>query len=356
VHALLTPAEALEYFRHWATVESLGRAETPLCVVDLRGLDRSFRKDDQDGELAGLLTTSAWINVAVVDDDLDPDFAVLADSFDVLIGDGTHSRAAVDTTDVAATLVELQSAVTASPIASVELARLLRVSHALPIAQALHLESLTYAVLQTGETYQQWLAARRQNQTAATERQARAVEMELTGSLLRVNLNRPDKRNALNVTMRDQLVEALELADADQAIDGVLLTGAGDNFCAGGDLDEFGTTPSAAMGHHVRMVRSVGALMHRVRSRMRVHVHGACVGAGIELPAFTPAIIAHPNATFRLPEIGFGLVPGAGGTVSVTRRCGRHRTAWLALTGATINAEHALRWELIDRIDESVFV
>ena len=155
--------------------------------------------------------------------------------------------------------------------------------------------------------------------------------------------------------MRDQLCQALELVDLDRSIDGALLVGAGSNFCAGGDLDEFGSTPSPAAGHHVRMVRSLPTLMHRVANRVRVHVHGACVGAGIELPAFANSIIAHPDATFRLPEIAFGLVPGAGGTVSVTRRCGRHRTAWLALTGTTIDAEHALRWQLIDRIDASVF-
>ena len=164
-----------------------------------------------------------------------------------------------------------------------------------------------------------------------------------------------DRRNALNVDMRDQLVEALTMVDLDRSIDGALLTGRGENFSAGGDLDEFGSTPSPATGHQVRMLRSLPALMHRVSDRVRVHVHGSCIGAGIELPAFAKSVIAHPDATFRLPEIGFGLVPGAGGTVSVTRRCGRHRAAWLALTGATISAEQALRWQLVDRIDERVF-
>ena len=208
-------------------------------------------------------------------------------------------------------------------------------------------------MLQTSDHFQTWLGTRTPG--AVPDPTERVVEMDLAGSLLTITLQRPDRRNALNVPMRDKLCEAFELLELDPSIDGALLVGAGSNFCAGGDLDEFGSTPSPAAGHHVRLVRSLPALIHRVAKRVRVHVHGSCVGAGIEVPAFASSIIAHPNATFRLPEIAFGLVPGAGGTVSVTRRCGRHRTAWLALTGTTIDAEHALRWQLIDRIDERVF-
>lgn len=348
------PAEALALARHWSTIADLGDSSSPIMVVDLRGLERTFRVDGQDDELMALLTGAPWVNFAVVDDDLDPAFAGLADSFDVIIGDGTNSAAAVDSDDVEATLHELTRAVQASPQASVALAQLLRASHAMSVPQALHAESLTYAVLQTSDTFQRWLAARQRGPVAPVPGE-RAVSAEMTGSLLRITLQRPERRNAVNVALRDQLTEALELLDLDASIDGAILAGAGPNFSAGGDLDEFGSTPSPAVGHHVRLIRSLPALMHRVRNRMRVHVHGACVGAGIELPAFANSVIAHPDATFRLPEVGFGLVPGAGGTVSVTRRCGRHRAAWLALTGATIDAEHALRWQLIDRIDASVF-
>lgn len=350
---MLTPVQALEQVQQWATIAELGRSATPSVVVDLRELERPFRMAGKDDELAALLTAGPWVNIAVVDDGLDPDFAALADAFDVIIGDNTTSAAAVDVADVDAAVDELTAAISRSPQASVALAQLLRVSHSLPIPQALHLESLTYGLLQTSEKYQAWLAARPSRPT--NDNHSPAVVTERTGSLLRITLSRPDRRNALNVAMRDQLTEALELLDLDPSIDGAILEGAGSNFSAGGDLDEFGSTPSAAVGHHVRSVRSLPALMDRVRGRVRVHVHGTCVGAGIELPAFADAVIAHPEATFRLPEIGFGLVPGAGGTVSVTRRCGRYRAAWMALTGTAIDTETARRWRLIDRIDDSVF-
>ena len=350
---LLSVDQALATARQWSTIAAIGDNELPLLAVDMRGVPRSFRVNNQDDELAKLIVNAPWVNVVVVDDDLDSVFAPLVDAFDVVIGDGTASEAAVDVTNTDSCLEELAAAITASPLASVALAQLLRVSHDLPIGQALHAESLTYAMLQTSERFQTWLAGRDNNTHFDPEEHA--VALDLAGSLLTITLQRPARRNALNVAMRDQLCQALELVDLDRSIDGALLVGAGSNFCAGGDLDEFGSTPSPAAGHHVRMVRSLPTLMHRVANRVRVHVHGACVGAGIELPAFANSIIAHPDATFRLPEIAFGLVPGAGGTVSVTRRCGRHRTAWLALTGTTIDAEHALRWQLIDRIDASVF-
>jgi len=346
---VLGPSDALAFAGRWAAVAELGGGPLPLLVVDLRALDRSFRAADQDAELAARITVSPWVNVAIVDDDLDPIFAPLADAFDVLIGAGTDSDAAFDTDDVEGTLRELATAVEASPMASVALVRLLRTSHALPVEQALHAESLTYAVLQTNDVFRAWLADRPEPKPAVPGE--RAVATEVVGSTLRITLQRPDRRNALNIAMRDQLTEALEWLDLDGSLDGAVITGAGSNFSAGGDLDEFGSTPSPAVGHRVRMLRSLPALMHRVAGRTRVHVHGSCVGAGIELPAFSHSVIAHPDATFRLPEIGFGLVPGAGGTVSITRRCGRHRAAWLALTGRRIDAEHALRWGIVDRID-----
>jgi enoyl-CoA hydratase/carnithine racemase len=80
-------------------------------------------------------------------------------------------------------------------------------------------------------------------------------------------------------------------------------------------------------------------------------VHGACVGAGVELPAFAARVVAREDARFWLPELSMGLVPGAGGTVSLPRRIGRQRTAWLALSGAQLDASTALRWGLVDEID-----
>tara|TARA_B100000242_G_scaffold254055_2_gene196633 strand:- start:796 stop:1056 length:261 start_codon:yes stop_codon:yes gene_type:complete len=83
---------------------------------------------------------------------------------------------------------------------------------------------------------------------------------------------------------------------------------------------------------------------------MTAKVHGACIGAGIELAAFCKKIIAKEDAFFQLPEIGLGLLPGAGGTASLPRRIGRYDTALLAITGKTIYSDEALELGLIDEI------
>jgi enoyl-CoA hydratase/carnithine racemase len=93
-------------------------------------------------------------------------------------------------------------------------------------------------------------------------------------------------------------------------------------------------------------------LLHTLADRTTAFLHGACLGAGIELPAFARTIYASPDTRIGWPEIGLGLIPGAGGTVSLARRIGRWRTAFLALTGVTISAEQALRWGLIDAIED----
>jgi enoyl-CoA hydratase/carnithine racemase len=84
-----------------------------------------------------------------------------------------------------------------------------------------------------------------------------------------------------------------------------------------------------------------------------VGLHGACLGAGIELPAFAAHVIAADDARIGLPEQALGLVPGAGGTVSITRRAGRHATLSLLLRDGTITATEARTWGLVDEVVSS---
>ena len=115
----------------------------------------------------------------------------------------------------------------------------------------------------------------------------------------------------------------------------------GPDFCSGGDLNEFGTLTDPATAHLVRTTRSAARLLGVVGDRVVAHLHGACVGAGIELPALAGRIVAAPDTRLQLPEVAMGLIPGAGGTATLPRRIGRHRTAWLALTGHFVERGHA---------------
>jgi enoyl-CoA hydratase/carnithine racemase len=176
------------------------------------------------------------------------------------------------------------------------------------------------------------------------------VLVERTDDELRITLNRPERRNAYGRELRDALVAALELAEWDDSIRRVHLDGAGPSFCSGGDLDEFGTTPDPVTAHLVRTRGGAALPLHRLTDRVEVRLHGACVGAGIELPAYASRVVAASDTRMRLPEVAMGLVPGAGGTVSIPRRIGRWRTFYLSLSGEYLDAATALAWGLVDEV------
>ena len=250
---------------------------------------------------------------------------------------------------VEAGVAALDAALLANPVAGTSLALLLRSSAGLDVPAGLVAESATYSALQDGAEFRRWRAQRPARPAdPGTER----VRVQRSGRELRITLARPARRNAVDWRMRDALAGALALAAADPGAS-VVLDGDGPDFCAGGDLDEFGSRPDPAQAHLIRLTRSPALLLHRVGGRTTARLQGACLGAGIELPAFAATVTAAEDTRIGLPEIRLGLVPGAGGTVSLARRIGRWRTAYLALTGQTLDAGQALRWGLVDAIEPS---
>ena len=245
---------------------------------------------------------------------------------------------------------EVAEAISGNPIASSVLAQLLRHNERVDVADRLFAESLAYSTLQHGAEFRAWLQSRTPKQIPPDERPA--VSIERVEDELTITLDRPERRNAYSSSMRDGLCEALQLLADDPSISKAVLRGAGVCFSAGGDLDEFGVATDAAIAHASRVARSAGALLHALRERIEVRVHGACIGAGIELPAFAGHITTTAETFFQLPEVSMGLIPGAGGTASILPRIGRQRLAYMALTGARIDAETALSWGLVDRLSD----
>ena len=88
--------------------------------------------------------------------------------------------------------------------------------------------------------------------------------------------------------------------------------------------------------------------MRDLGPRITARLHGACVGAGIEVPAAAGRVVAAPGTVFRLPEVSMGLIPGAGGTATIPRRIGRQRAAYMAISGADIDLAATLAWGLVD--------
>ena len=239
-------------------------------------------------------------------------------------------------------------AIERNPIASMTLVGLLRHNERVSTEDALLAESLAYSTLQHGAEFQSWLASRPSRRVPPDP--APCVLLERVKDELHVTLNRPHRRNAYSSGLRDALCEALYLAADDPGIAKVILKGAGVCFSAGGDLDEFGEGADAGLAHASRLTRSAGAALYALRDRVEARLHGACIGAGIELPAFARCVVAREDAFFQLPEVSMGLVPGAGGTVSILPRIGRRRLAYMALTGARVDPETALSWGLVDEI------
>lgn len=273
------------------------------------------------------------------------------EAFDILLTDTpAPAQPWVGVDDLDAALERLRDAVERQPVAAAVAAQVLRATLRLSFADALALESLAYSMLLASGGFRAWRAAtpaRRRPEAPAPR-----VLIEDDGGTLTVRLNRPDKRNAFDAGMRDALAEALGFALEHPDAPSVVLCGAGPSFSAGGDLDEFGQADDVGIAHLIRALRSPAALTHRLGDRITARLHGACVGAGIEVPAAAARLTAAAGSFFRLPEVSMGLIPGAGGTASIPRRVGRHRAAWMAISGADIDLATALAWGLVDAAEE----
>ncbi|MCQ3806627.1 MAG: enoyl-CoA hydratase/isomerase family protein [Acidimicrobiaceae bacterium] len=233
-----------------------------------------------------------------------------------------------------------------TPMAAVTAAQVLRGAADRTVEEALLVESLAYATLQSGAEFASWLASQRRR---VRNDDGPRLRIEEHDDCIEVILDRPRLRNLVDARMRDELIDAF-CALALGAPRPIRLLGAGPAFCAGGDLGEFGTVADPLTAHLLRSTANIAPHLHRIAERVTAHVHGPCVGAGVEMMAYCGRVVAHPDAWFRLPETRMGLMPGVGGTFSIPARIGRHRTlAWL-LQDSTINAGTALKWGLIDSI------
>jgi enoyl-CoA hydratase/carnithine racemase len=287
------------------------------------------------------------ITVGILSKPHSKDFSSLLNGFDILIAP-IDDGVSIEVADLDRTIENLSLCVTRNPQAAIVLAQLLRQEAFNDVGKGLALESFAYAMLQSGPEHALWLTERGQMPQLLDK--VPAVDSIRTGSCLDIFLNRPERANAFSSRMRDELFEILQIAFLDESIESVSLRGKGNSFCSGGELAEFGLVTSPPDGHLIRLSRNPGMSVHRLSEKIIVYLHGACAGAGIEIPSFASKVVIDESANIFLPEVSMGLIPGAGGTVSIPRRIGRQRTAYLAMSGEQVLPEVALRWGLVDEL------
>ena len=360
--ALIAPAELAAGAAAYPLLDDDGALVDPILLIDCDASDGPWAVS------AALRTSRILVGVAsgpptgavaaALDLSLVPR-ALVANDCSNFGPSATPTLVGVD--DPAAGAAALVAAVSANPQAATVLAALLRAEQPASLG-GLEAESLAYSSLLGGAEFRRWLGAtpRPAPAPAAADPVLLRREEHPAGEILHVTLNRPERRNAYSRAVRDALVSGLAVAQAMARAEGppgpggprlrVVLDGAGACFCAGGDLAEFGTAPDPVTAHLVRSYAGAALPLLELSDRIEARLHGPCVGAGVELPAFARRVVADPGTTFRLPEVGMGLIPGAGGTVSLPRRIGRWRTLYLALSGAELDVETAAAWGLVDAI------
>ncbi|WP_189338467.1 enoyl-CoA hydratase/isomerase family protein [Sphingobium sp. SCG-1] len=239
-------------------------------------------------------------------------------------------------------------AVYRTPVTATSLCRILRMNGNMPFRDAVALESFAYSALLGGSEFGHWNCMRGPEGSLQTN--PFPVEVEREADHLTITLADRASGNGMSAIMRDALFNALVGALEDPTCPRVSLLGKGRCFSTGGVLGEFGTARDLAQAHIIRTTRSCALLLHELGDRADVVLNGACIGSGLEVPVAAAIRRATSDAWFQLPEVKMGLIPGAGGTVSITRAIGRQRACYMMLSGRRISAKAGLDWGLVQEL------
>jgi methylglutaconyl-CoA hydratase len=178
------------------------------------------------------------------------------------------------------------------------------------------------------------------------------VLYQLEGAIARITLNRPEKRNALNDSLVAGLKNALQQANADDAVRVAVISGAGQDFCSGADLAALQKISAASAAENVADARSLMdlfMLMRQVTVPVVAAVRGKALAGGCGLASACDIVLASANARFGYPEVKIGFVPAL--VMAILRRNVSEKRAFELLTrGAEISAEEAKQFGLVNEI------
>lgn len=176
------------------------------------------------------------------------------------------------------------------------------------------------------------------------------ITENLKNGVVLVQLNRPNVRNALDVTLRQKLAEIFQSLNEDNSIRAIVLTGGEKVFAAGADVNDFLTAKTADM--YLRHTEKYWNAITLCQKPIIAAVNGYALGGGCELAMHADIIVAGKSAKFGQPEIKLGLMPGAGGTQRLFRAVGKFKAMKLILSGEMITADEADKMGLLSEVVE----
>ena len=172
---------------------------------------------------------------------------------------------------------------------------------------------------------------------------------ERRGNVLVVTINRPEARNAVNGAVSTAVGDALEQAQHDPEIRALVITGAGESFCAGADLKAIARRENLYHPQHGEW-GFAGYVHHFIDKPTIAAVNGTALGGGTELALASDLVVAGEAAKFGLPEVKVGLIAGAGGVFRIVDQLPRKVGLQMLLTGEPISAAEAARWGLVNEV------
>ena len=177
-----------------------------------------------------------------------------------------------------------------------------------------------------------------------------AVNYEVKGHVAIITVDRPDALNALNLEVLEELAQAADKAEKDQDVYAIIITGAGRSFVAGADIGQMKDLAPDEARAFGEFGNSVFLKIESLIKPVIAAVNGFALGGGCELCMACDVRIAGEKAKFGQPEVTLGITPGFGGTQRLPRIVGPAKAKELIFSGATINAEEALRIGLVSKV------
>jgi crotonobetainyl-CoA hydratase len=176
-----------------------------------------------------------------------------------------------------------------------------------------------------------------------------AALTERRGNVALITINRPEARNAVNAAVSIAVGDALHAAQDDPEIRAVVITGAGESFCAGADLKAISRRESLFHPDHGEW-GFAGYVQHYVDKPTIAAVNGTALGGGTELALASDLVVAEERTRFGLPEVKRGLIAAAGGVFRIVDHLPRKVALELLFTGEPMSSADALKWGLINRV------